>query len=152
MANYQVTVKTPGAIAGGAAAATIRSAASGQGALPAFNKLTIVNHANPATSTVVDVYKVPLANCGTATASVVGQPVGSVSSPTSGVNVDTAWSSLPTLPNNAVPVDGVTLSGAIGQGQVLTFPKGMTIEPGTGLLLWCPTASSQLRITPNWDE
>jgi hypothetical protein len=148
MATFSVTVKTPGAVGANAPVALIRAAA---GSRPRMVRIEIINHAAPATSTVIDFYRIPSGNVGSGPTSFLGQPYQSAD--VALTNVDIAWAGAPTVPGGAVPFGGVTLGGSIGLGQIYTFPApDWTLDPQTGLLLWAPSAGAQLRITPHWSE
>lgn len=146
-ASYKVSIVTPSAVGANAAAAVVRAAGSNR---PRISRAKIVVQASPVAGAVVDVYRIP-ANNGSASngTTVLGQ--GMQSEDTSTTTVETVWSSQPMLPSPAVRIDGVSLSGAIGSGDVLTFAD-MTLEANTGLLFWCPIAGAQFRISFDWTE
>jgi hypothetical protein len=148
-ALYSVSVITPGALAGGGVPAmAIRPLASGPGSRPRVKRIECIVHGSPAT-TVLDVYRLTT-SLGTANVSVVGQ--GWQTLDVSGVNVDTGWSAAPTLPGTPIRIGGTTLAGVIGNGQIITFPEGVTLEFGHTLIVWSPVAGSQMRFTPHWEE
>jgi hypothetical protein len=148
-ASFSASVITPGAISAASPIAVIRAAVSGNGARPRIKRITVVIHGAAANSSV-DCYRVPVGNIGTPNTSVLGQ--GRQSADVSVTNVDTAWSAAPTLPSGTpVPVDGATIAGTIGNGQIFSFDD-FTLEPNTGLLLWAAIGAGQLRITPAWEE
>lgn len=146
-ANYKVSIVTPSPVGANAAAAVVRAAGANR---PRISRAKIVVQATPVSGAVVDVYRIPAGN-GTATngTTVLGQ--GMQAQETSTSTVETVWTSQPTLPNPAVRIDGCSLSGAIGSGDVLTF-SDLTLEPNTGLLFWCPQAGAQFRISFDWTE
>jgi hypothetical protein len=85
---------------------------------------------------------------GTATTSQLGQAYDA-SSPAALENLETAWSSAPTLP--AQFLFGVFLSASIGTGMIWAFPQGeeLVIPASSGLVFWNNGGSSGgvLRIT-----
>lgn len=138
-AAFSISVKTPGAIAGGGAAALTIIAGTNR---PRIKRIEAIVHASPVAS-AVDVYRVTSANFGIATLPSLWQGCATQDVGLTGFGV--VWSVAPTLPAGAVALNGVSLAGVIGNGAVMNFPDSEILEPGTALLLWCALAASQLR-------
>jgi hypothetical protein len=151
-ASFSVRVQTPGALAAASAAAVVRAVtAAGAGARPRIKRIKAQVIGSPV-ATVLQLYRAAAANLGapTGATSVLGQ--GAQSEDVSVTNVDTQWTSSPTIAGGSVPIDGLVLAGTVGYGEVLVLPEPIILEPNTGLIIWAPSAGAQIALTPYWEE
>ena len=146
MAKYQVSVTTPAAAAS-APFATIRAGASSRVRL-----LELGIFLNAATATSVALIRAT--NAFVPTTSIIGQPYDT-NDPASIANVDTAWSTAPTV-TVANSMRRIALPATIGAGVIWTFDPMLAVGPaGTaGLVLWNfgSSAGSALNVYAAWEE
>jgi hypothetical protein len=146
MAKYQVSVTTPAAAAS-AAFATIRAGASSRVRLLELGVFT-----NAATATSVALTRAT--NTFVPTTSIIGQPYDT-GDPTSIANVDTAWSTAPTV-TIANSLRRIALPATIGAGVIWTFDPMFAVGPAGvgGLVLWNfgSGAGSALNVYAVWEE
>jgi hypothetical protein len=90
-------------------------------------------------------------NTPVASTSVLGQ-AEEVSDPAGTCNVDTAWSTAPTI--SAPPLRRVLFPATAGAGLIWTFPQGLTIPVSGWIVLWNfgAGAGSALSVYFVWDE
>lgn len=93
-------------------------------------------------------------NSPTASTSVLGQAQDTAQAASS-VNLDTAWSTAPTIGSN-VPLRKVLLPGTIGSGVIWTWPSGagLIVPVSSYLVLWNfgAGAGSVLNFYVVWEE
>ena len=144
MARYSCAVTTPAA-ATGAAFATFHSTASDK---PRIVEIGFFNNAATASS----VQLIRPANTPVASTSVLGQ-AEEVADPAGTCNIDTAWSTAPTISTN-VPLRRVVLPATAGAGVIWTFPQGLTIPISGWIVLWNygGSTASALSLYIVWDE
>lgn len=73
-------------------------------------------------------------NTPVATTSTLGQ-AQDTNAPASTVNLDTAWSTAPTIGAN-VPLRKLVLAATIGTGVIWTWPFGLILPASSWLVLW----------------
>jgi len=145
MPRYAVSVVTPAAAAG-AAYATVHTAAGARARIQEIHAFTTA-----ATASRIAIGRKN--NTPVATTSVLGQAEdpADVAAVT---NVDTAWSTAPTLP--AQFLRRGSLVAAIGAGVMWTWPFGkeLVIPVSDWLIIWNDgaAAGSALALTVVWDE
>lgn len=74
------------------------------------------------------------ANSPVASTSTLGQ-AQDTNAPAATVNVDTAWSTAPTISTN-VPLRSAVLAATIGTGIIWTWPNGLILPVSSYLVLW----------------
>lgn len=135
------------AAASGAPYATIHT---GSGLVAAIREIGLF--VNAATASPVELIRP--ANSPAASTSVLGQ-AQDPAMPASSVNLDTAWSTAPTISTN-VPLRKVTIPAVIGAGVIWTWPSGsgLVIPVSSYLVLWNfgGSAGSVLNMYVVWEE
>jgi hypothetical protein len=146
MALYSAAVTTPAAAAG-ATYATIRASSTDR-----LKIREIGCFLNAATASSIQLVRP--SNTPVATTSALGQ-AQDPADPASTGNVDTAWSTAPTIGSN-VPMRRAVLPHVAGNGIIWTFPPGQEIIiPASGwLVVWNHggAAGSAMSLYVIWDE
>jgi hypothetical protein len=144
MARYSAAVTTPAAAAG-AAFATIHSVATDRPRI-----LEIGAFCNAATASSLQLIRPN--NTPVASTSVLGQ-AEDPADPAATANVDTAWSTAPTIGSN-IPLRRALLPATAGAGVIWVFQNGLFIPVSSWLVLWNygAGAGSALSLYVVWDE
>lgn len=149
MAVFSVSITTPAAAAG-AAYLNIRAASTARARIREIGAFC-----NAATSSSIGLIRT--LTQGTPTTSVLGQ-VQDVADAASVTNIDSAWSSAPTIAATPIYLRKIVLPASIGAGIIWTFPPdtallGTNTATG-GLLLWNfgGSAGSALSAYVVWEE
>jgi hypothetical protein len=103
---------------------------------PRIKRVKLV--ATTAVQSFVGFFRLPFANFGTPSITVVPQPLTTLDG-VALTGIDTAWSVPPTLPGSVVPHERSCIAGVIGNGEIVDFTDAMGLDPGNtgnGLLLW----------------
>lgn len=143
MARYSCGIVTPAAAAA-AAYATFHSIATDK---PRIVEIGIFLNAATASS----IQLIRASNTPVATTSVLGQ-AEEVADPAGTCNLDTAWSTAPTV--GSIPLRKTLLPATAGSGLIWTFPQGLTIPISGWIVLWNygAAAGSALQVYFVWDE
>lgn len=144
MARFRAAVTTPAA-ASGATYATIHAVASRRLAIA---EIGFSNNAATASS----IQLIRPANTPVASTSVLGQADDPAEAAATG-NIDTAWSTAPTIGSN-VPLQRIVLPATAGAGGIWTFPTGLVIPLSGWLVVWNfgGAAGSAQSLYVVWDE
>jgi hypothetical protein len=143
MARYRAAVTTPAAAAG-AAFATIHAVSTDRPRI-----VEIGGSLNAATASSIQLVRA--ANTPVATTSVLGQADDSAD-PAATVNIDTAWSTAPTIVT--VPMQRIVLPATAGAGFIWSFPSGICLPISGWIVIWNfgGSAASALSLYMVWDE
>lgn len=143
MARYSVAVTTPAAAAG-AAYATIHTVSTDRGYL-----VELGISLNAATASSIQLIRA--SNTPVASTSNLGQ-AEDPGDPAATINVDTAWSTAPTV--GTLPFRRIVLPATAGAGIIWTFPLGLKIPVSSWLVIWNygASAGSALSLYTVFDE
>lgn len=144
MARYSAGVTTPAAAAA-AAFATLHALTTDR---PSIVEIGIFLNAATASS----IQLIHAANTPVASTSVLGQ-AEDAADPAATINIDTAWSTAPTI-TAMIPLRRAVLPATIGAGVIWTFPQGLKLLISDWLVLWNygGAAGSALSVYFVWDE